>query len=126
MAYIIGMLTASLSFLMNRALLKMVGPQVIISFSPILEEAAKTLLSYYLGADILAAHVTFGVLEAIYDWLHSEDDKFRAAMFSVAGHGAFGAVTVMLLFLSGSIGLGLCGGMVAHLAWNKAVVMYWG
>lgn len=124
MAYIIGMLTASLSFLANRVLLKYIGPEVIISYSPILEEAAKTLLSYLLGADILATHFTFGILEALYDWHISPKYKLWAALSSMSGHGLFGLITMGILFMTGSIWMGLMGGIVTHLCWNAAVVYY--
>lgn len=124
MAYLIGMLTASFSFLANRALLKYIGPEVIITYSPMLEEAAKTLLSYFLAADIVAAHLTFGLLEAIYDWHNSPQNRFWAAAASVLGHGAFGLVTIVLLFLSGSIWAGLAGGTITHLLWNRTVVFF--
>lgn len=121
-AYLIGMLTASFSFLANRALLKYIGPEVIITYSPMLEEASKTLLSFFLAADIIAAHLTFGLLEAIYDWHNSPQNRFLAAAASLLGHGAFGMVTIVLLFLSGSIWVGLAGGTIAHLFWNRTVI----
>lgn len=124
MAYIVGLLTASLSFLANKALLKLIGPKIIISYSPILEESVKTLLSYFLGADILAAHLTFGILEAAYDWYHSPFKRVLAAISSIFGHGLFGLLTVGLLFLSGSIWVGLAGGTITHLFWNRTVVFF--
>ncbi|MGI6092223.1 MAG: hypothetical protein GX348_04795 [Veillonellaceae bacterium] len=121
MAYIIACLMASLSFLLNRVLLKYIGNLTIITASPVVEESAKTLLSFYLGADIIATHAAFGVLEAIYDWRNAEF-KSKAAAFSIIGHSLFGLLTVGILHLSTSIWLGLAGGIVAHLMWNFTVI----
>lgn len=122
MAYIIAVLMASLSFLLNRAALKYFGLQAIITLSPVLEEAAKTLLAYYLGADIIVTHIIFGALEAGYDWHTSRRHGAAAAFFSVLGHGLFGLATVAVLVLTGSIAVGLAAGVIFHLAWNITVI----
>lgn len=117
MAYIIACLMASLSFILNRLLIKIIGNITIITFSPVVEEGAKTLLPYYLGADIVVTHAVFGVLEAVYDW-QGAADKVRAATFSIIGHSLFGLVTIAGLYLAANIWLGLAGGIVMHLMWN--------
>ncbi|MPN37044.1 hypothetical protein SDC9_184560 [bioreactor metagenome] len=89
--------------------------------SPVVEEGAKTLLSFYLGADIIATHFAFGVLEAVYDWQDAEF-KIKAAVCSIIGHSLFGLLTGGILYLSASVWLGLAGGVVAHLAWNFTVI----
>jgi hypothetical protein len=122
MGYVIGCLVAALSFLLNKTFVKWIGLKTVITVSPLLEEATKTLFAYYLGADILAAHITFGLVEACYDWVQNERTGVKAAWFSLGGHSLFGAVTVLLLAVSGSIGLALAGGVVAHLIWNATVI----
>lgn len=121
MAYIIGCLMAALSFLLNKALLKYVGPISIISYSPAVEEGAKTLLAYYLGADILAAHITFGVLEAVYDWRQHRQELI-APLLSVGGHTLFGLATVAMFSLTGRIWLALAAGLIIHVIWNTVIV----
>lgn len=121
MAYIIACLMASLSFILNRLLLKYLGNLTIITVSPVIEETAKTLLAYYLDADVLATHVAFGVLEAVYDWYHSVF-KVKAVAFSIIGHSLFGLLTVGIFFLSANIWLGLASGIIVHLIWNFTVV----
>ncbi|MDD4600291.1 hypothetical protein SDC9_22931 [bioreactor metagenome] len=121
MAYIIACLMASLSFLLNRMLLKCIGNLTIITLSPVVEEMAKTLLSFYLGADVLATHIVFGLLEAVYDWQGSQN-KLKAAALSIIGHSLFGLVTVGVFYLSVNIWLGLAVGIVTHLIWNFAVL----
>jgi hypothetical protein len=122
MAYFIACLMAVLSFLLNRLLLRYIGIGVVISYSPVLEEAAKTLLAHYLGADILVTHITFGIVEAAYDWWQNEQSGTRAAWLSIGGHSLFGLLTVGGLYLTGSIWLGLAGGVLAHIIWNVTMI----
>lgn len=121
MAYIIACLMASLSFLLNRLLFKFIGNFTVVTLSPVIEEAAKTLLAYYLHADILVTHATFGILEGLYDWYGGRHGE-KAALLSIIGHSLFGLLTVGGLYLTGSIWLGLCIGAVAHLYWNVTVI----
>lgn len=121
MAYVIACLMASLSFLLNRVLLKQLGNITIITLSPLVEESAKTLLAFYLGADILVTHIVFGVLEAVYDWQNTRY-KLQAGLLSIIGHGLFGGITVGILALCGNIWLGLAGGTGLHLLWNFIIV----
>lgn len=121
MAYIIACLMASLSFLLNRVLLKYIGNLTIITMSPVVEEGAKTLLSFYLGADIIVTHAAFGIIEAVYDW-HDAEFKSKAAAFSIIGHSLFGLLTVGALYLSANIWLSLAVGIAAHMMWNFTVI----
>lgn len=124
MAYVIGCLMAGASFLLNRLLLKYVGIKAVISYSPIMEELAKTLFSYYLAADIVVTHVVFGLLEAGYDW-HSTPNGQRAmqaAVLSVVGHTLFGGLTRLVYHLSGSILLAILGASCVHLMWNVTLI----
>lgn len=85
-----------LSFSLNKFLLKYIGLKIVISYSPILEELTKTICSYYLAADILVTHITFGVLEAIYDWYQGSASRGRIAAFlSIIGHTLFGGLTII-------------------------------
>lgn len=122
MAYVIAVLMAALSFLLNRAALRIIGVEAVITVGPVLEEAAKTLPAFYLKADILLTHVTFGVIEAIYDWLTCGRSGAAAALGSVAGHALFGALTAAVLGLTGSLGLALLAGIGAHLIWNVTLI----
>lgn len=122
MAYIIACLMAALSFLLNRALLRHTGRVAVISYSPAVEEMAKTLLAYYLGADILATHVAFGVLEGGFDWYNYHRDGHKAAMLSLVGHSLFGALTVAALSFTDSVWLAVLVGLIAHLAWNVTII----
>ena len=120
MVYMIAILMASLSFLLNRLLLKLIGPVTVISVGPALEEAAKTLFAYYLGSDIIAVHVAFGGIEAIYDWCQARQPV--ASLLSLAGHSLFGAVTAGTLSMTDNIWLGLAAGIMLHLIYNVTAI----
>jgi len=124
MAYMIGCLMAGLSFLLNRLLLKYIGIKVVISYSPVVEELTKTLCSYYLAADILVTHFTFGVLEAGYDWFNRQNRQRGtvAALLSIVGHTLFGGITVFVFNLSNSIFIGIGVGISVHLIWNVILI----
>lgn len=121
LAYVIACLGAAGSFLLNRALLRLFGVQVIITLSPVLEEAAKTLSAFLLGADLLITHLTFGLIEAVYDLSQSGGKAVLAALLSIVGHGLFGVITLTVSLLS-DMYVGLAAGIVAHLIWNAAVL----
>ena len=122
MAYIIACLMAALSFLVNKTLVKYIGPPVVLTWGPVVEELAKTLLAWYLGADVLLTHIAFGVIEGGYDWLTGGRRSAQAALSSLAGHTLFGSITIGLLSLTGTVWLALAGAIVAHAAWNTAVI----
>lgn len=123
MAYIIACLMAALSFIGNRFLLKHLGPRIIISIAPALEETAKTLLAYLLAADILMTHALFGIIEAGYDYKTSRNHKLGAAVASITGHIFFGVITVFVLQTSGSLVLSLLSAYAVHLGWNVVAVL---
>nr|WP_092073593.1 hypothetical protein [Dendrosporobacter quercicolus]NSL48007.1 hypothetical protein [Dendrosporobacter quercicolus DSM 1736]SDM64122.1 hypothetical protein SAMN04488502_10686 [Dendrosporobacter quercicolus] len=122
MGYLIGCLVAALSFGLNQAMIRRIGLTTMISYGPLLEESSKTLPAFLLGADILAVHITFGLVEAGYDWRQNGRTGRKAALFSIAGHSLFGAATLFILTLSSSIWLALAAGIVAHLVWNVTVI----
>lgn len=122
MAYVLAVLMAALSFLLNRAALKYAGAMAVVTWGPALEEAAKTVAAFYLGADVLLTHVLFGLIEGGYDWRTCPANGPAAALLSVAGHGLFGAVTVAALTFTGSLALALGAATATHIAWNAALI----
>jgi len=124
MAYIISVLMAGLSFLINKLLLKYIGIQSVISYSPVFEELAKTVFSYYLSADILMTHIVFGVLEGVYDWYNDPNEQrgIKAAMLSMIGHTLFGGVTLIVFSLSGHVFIGILAAVCTHIVWNMMLL----
>ena len=126
MAYVLAVLMAALSFLLNRAALRYAGLQAVIGWGPVIEEAAKTVPAFYLGADVLLTHALFGAIEAGYDWRSGGGNGPTAALLSVAGHSLFGGLTVGVIYLTGSVSLALVAAAAAHVAWNVALVRLMG
>ncbi|EGO64570.1 hypothetical protein [Acetonema longum] len=124
MAYLLALLMAAASFLLNRELLRRFGSHVVISLSPVLEESVKTLSAYYFQADLIMVHIGFGVIEAAYDWYSSQETAWKAAILSIVGHTFFGAVTAFCWRLAGIIWLGLAAGCIVHLLWN-VIILRW-
>lgn len=123
--YLIACLMAATSFILNRWLWKRFGNIAVISYSPLVEELAKTLPAYFLGANIFMTHMTFGLIEAVYDWVQSNSEaKAVAALLSVVGHSAFGGITWFILSQYFNIWLAVCGGVLCHVLWNMLVVRY--
>lgn len=125
MSYVIGCLVASIGFVLNRALFRRIGYRTIVTASPALEELLKTVPAYFIGTDILAVHVVFGLIEGVYDYCQ---DRSRlgllAGCLSLIGHFLFGLATVVAFMFSASLWLSLAVGVVLHLVWNAAVVRF--
>ncbi|MDR7866796.1 MAG: hypothetical protein RIN56_08240 [Sporomusaceae bacterium] len=122
MAYVLAVLMAALSFLLNRAALRYAGVQAVIGWGPVIEETAKTAPAFYLGADVLLTHALFGAIEAGHDWRAGGGNGPAAALLSVAGHSLFGGLTVGVIYLTGSLPLALVAAAAAHIGWNVALV----
>lgn len=123
--YILACLMAAASFLLNRWLWKCFGNVVVISYGPLVEELAKTLPAFFLGANIFLTHSVFGIIEAVYDLLNSaRQTKAIAVLLSVVGHSTFGGITYFILAQFNNIWMAVVSGVICHVVWNMAVVRY--
>jgi hypothetical protein len=122
MAHVLALLMAAVSFLMNRQMLKHIGPEVILTYGPLLEEVVKSLPAYYLGVNLMAVHFTFGMIEGLWDWVSNSRQCLWATIGSIVGHSLFGFLTTLGLYLTGSIWPGLASGLAAHWVWNVMVI----
>lgn len=122
MAYLIACLVAVLAFFINRFLLRFIGPKVVVSLAPAVEEVLKTLPPYLLSADILLTHAAFGLIEAVFDMKNGRH-KAGAAAASLIGHTFFGAVAVFILQSGGGPFLAVTAAYVFHLGWNVVAVL---
>lgn len=114
---------AIISFTVNKLLIKMAGVVTVISFSPIVEEAAKTMLSYWLAADILYVHLWFGVLEGIYDFFTNKRQRSLLFISSAGMHFVCGLVTVTVLE-EYNIYYALIAGIVIHWVANNVALTF--
>jgi len=125
MAFIIaGILAAAISWVVNRAVLNMIGARVIIVSAPFVEEAAKSGLALATGSSIVLTHVVFGLIEGVYDAWDSGYRGISAGLVSLAGHTFYGYITYKIWQHYIGFGLALAGGYIVHLLWNLSVMKF--
>lgn len=119
---IAGMLAAAVSWIGNRAALKLMGTKVIIATAPLVEELAKTGAALAAGASIVLTHAVFGLIEGLYDAWGADLRGISAGLVSLAGHTVYGYITCLVWQHFSNLAWALAGGYAAHLAWNLAVM----
>lgn len=118
-----GLLAALFSYYINSKALKNFGEEAIIYWAPVFEETLKTGFALALGGGAILSHMTFGVVEAIYDvWENRGIVAYWAGFTSLASHSAFGAITQYFIHYLGNRLFGLSIAIVVHIAWNYMVV----
>lgn len=120
------LLAAGLAYALNRWAYGRLGVSVILLVGPVAEELLKTGLAVMLSAALWPVHFGFGFLEAVSDlWQRPRklpQIGYIAALGSLVGHGAFGAVTLWAWSTTDSLAWGLIAGIGLHLLWNMWVV----
>lgn len=122
--FLAGVLAAAISWVGNRAALRVIGARVIIVSAPFVEEAAKTGMALTTGASIVLTHGIFGLIEGVYDAWGSGFRGLSAGLISLVGHTAYGYITYLLWQHRYGFGLALAGGYVVHLLWNLTVMKF--
>ncbi len=113
------------AYFINRLFLKVIRENAVIYAAPLMEEMLKTIPAYFLNRPIFYVHVLFGLGEAVYDYFSGSRDSGRlAAMVSLLSHSVFGALTVVVLSLTGQWPLALMAAVLCHFAWNFKVMRY--
>jgi len=130
---------AGAAYLGNRFARRFVGKVAIVFMAPGLEESFKTGAALLLGAPVLATHLAFGGLEAVYDlfagWRARRARapatagaglltarRAGAAVAGLLGHALFGALTVAVATASASWPLGVGAAYLIHVGWNALVM----
>lgn len=116
-----GLLAALFSFLANSLALKSYGPMAAVGAIPLLEEVAKTVPAFLLGAPILMTHGVFGLIEAWHDFYSRRGRAGISPLLSVAGHLAFGGMTQFFYSFTGVLGYGIAAAAAAHCLWNLGI-----
>ena len=122
------------------------GPLLAFVLGPGVEETAKTGFALAMAAPVLAVHLGFGAVEAVYDasaWLwHGPDPDpepdpgpgregepaslsargLAAGAMSLLSHAAFGVVTQAVLTVTLEPLFAVAAAVLAHAAWNLAIV----
>ena len=123
LSLVAGLLAALLSYGLNSRALKILGDKAVTFGAPIFEEFLKTGLALLLGGSILVSHITFGVVEAIYDYYKNRG--LLGTLSAGAGllsHSIFGYITVLAPRLGKSPVLGITLALLAHIAWNYGII----
>ena len=121
---IAGVLAAAISWLGNRAALRVIGAKVIVATAPLVEEAAKTGAALTLGAPLVLTHSIFGLIEGVYDAWGSGIRGICAGLVSLAGHTVYGYITYLIWQHRPGLGWALVGGYIVHLLWNLTVMKF--
>ena len=126
MAAIPASLAASIvAFLLNKYMVRAVGRSAVVTASPAIEEASKTILAMVLGAPVVAAHLGFGMVEGLYDMSKGRQVSGLALGLSVLSHFVFGLITYAGSAVSASWLAGLGAAILVHTIWNKAILEIW-
>lgn len=119
-----GILAAAVSWVGNRAVLKVIGTRVIVVSAPFVEEAAKTGAALAMGASLVLTHGVFGLIEGIYDAWGSGLRGISAGLISLVGHTLYGYITYLIWQHLAGFGIALAGGYMVHLLWNFTVMKF--
>lgn len=119
---IAGLLAAAVSWVGNRAALRLIGTRVIVVTAPFIEEAVKTGAALAIGASVVLTHSVFGLIEGVYDAWSADLRGLGAGLVSLVGHTVYGYITYLILQRWSGFGLALVGGYAAHLLWNLTVM----
>lgn len=118
-----GLLASVLAYYINKRALKIWGDEAVTYGAPLVEEILKTFISIALGANILFTHMTFGAVEAIYDFSgHPGARGGTAALVGFVSHGVFGVVTAVVSGYFKSTYMGVAAAVLFHMAWNYTVM----
>ncbi|MEW6032500.1 MAG: hypothetical protein AB1645_06435 [Bacillota bacterium] len=140
---------AGAAYVLNRLSRRLFGGSTVVFVTPGLEESFKTGTALLAGAPVLATHIAFGAIEALYDLAPraavpagpgsgtagpetagpdaaapeaaGPARRVGAALAGLAGHTLFGTVTLAGAGLTGSWALGVAGAYLLHVGWNALV-----
>lgn len=122
--WIAGTLAAVVSWVGNRAALKVMGTKVIVISAPLLEELAKTGLAVLLNTSVTLTHGVFGLIEALYDSWGSGARGLKAGIVSLTGHLIFGYISQVVLDRYNTFLAATMSGYLVHMLWNIAVMKF--
>jgi hypothetical protein len=120
---LISLTALLLSFLGNKLMLKLFKENAVIYGAPVFEELLKTIPAYLLNRSIFHVHLLFGLGEGIYDFFTGKRDTGKwAALVSIISHSLLGAITYLILNLTGQIFLALVSGIIVHSLYNYTIM----
>lgn len=121
---IAGIVAAAVSWVGNRAAIKLMGTKAIAFLSPLLEELAKSGSAVILDSPMVLTHGVFGLIEALYDARHAGIRGIEAGLISILGHLFYGYITYQVLHKHNSFLFGIFAGYLIHMLWNIAAMKF--
>ncbi|NLK00695.1 MAG: hypothetical protein GX318_05590 [Clostridia bacterium] len=124
MVYILpGVLAAVLAYLSNWMAVRFLGNVAIITVIPFFEEMYKSLIPVFLGAPLIYSHITFGVIEAAYEFVTAgKDGAAIGGMVSLISHLVFGIITWAAYYISKSLLFSVLFAALIHCLWNYIIM----
>lgn len=124
MDYLIaGSLSALIAWCCNVYLVKRGGDKAVVFLIPFTEEIFKTGISVLLGAPLVAAHLTFGLIEGVHDYISARRWGLWAGLTSIISHWFFGVITAVVYKKSAGWFLGVLAASLLHTLWNYVMVL---
>lgn len=117
-----GLVAAGLAWVINSKTVARFGTVAIFSLVPLTEEFLKTGLALVFNSPIFYSHLTFGLVEAVFDVLQPGKSQAPAGIMSIISHGFYGWLTQKLLTLTGNTWLAITLTIALHSLWNVGVV----
>jgi len=119
-----GILAAAVSWVGNRAALKLMGPKVIVAVGPFIEELAKNGAAILTGSPLVLTHGVFGLAEGIYDAWDAGFQGLKAGLASLLGHVFYGYLTALVFHKYRVFWPALLTGYTVHMLWNVTVMQF--
>ncbi|MDN5327361.1 MAG: hypothetical protein PWP41_2057 [Moorella sp. (in: firmicutes)] len=135
---LVGLSAALCAWLLNRLLLYLGVQGVPALLGPVIEETLKTGLALAAGASLAGVHSTFGLIEGLWELpgrpartpRGAQAARVRGypaawigpALAAWGGHSFFGLLVLLTYTRTGHSGTAWAVGLLAHLAWNRAVL----
>lgn len=115
-----GIVSALIAYVFNRILIKWQKENSIVFIIPLVEEVSKTIIAILIGGSIIGVHVIFGIIEAIYDLLHTKNKNAApiAAILSIISHSIFGIISYYIYLWTGWLVLAIIIATIIHSTWN--------
>lgn len=122
-SFIAGLLAALASYKLNSHALAVLGDVAVTYGAPIIEECLKTGFALFLGGSIIVSHITFGIVEALYDYNKNRGLLARlAAGAGFLSHSIFGFTTVFFTQVFNTPIMGILLTLAIHMAWNYLMI----
>lgn len=123
MKYLVaGSLAAVTAWVLNVHLVGRFGDKAVVLLIPPAEEILKTTAAVALGAPLIATHMTFGLIEAVHDYLESKEWGLGAGILSILGHWLFGKTTLAVFAQTAAWWPAVLAACLAHTLWNFVLV----